>query len=81
MSRMELQDPEETLMITDMIDCPSVELKMDVGDIMFKRVSDYAKEHMTNEDYFKVGFSMMLGSLGDKLIEDSSGQLVFDFNA
>jgi hypothetical protein len=78
---MEQQDPEETLMITDMIDCPSVEMKVDVGDIMFKNVVDYAKESMTDQDYFKVGFGLMLGSLGDKLIEDSSGQLIFDFNA
>ena len=73
-------DPEESIMITDMIDCPSVELRMDVGDVMFENIVEYAKACMTDQDYFKAGFSIMIDSLEDKLVKDSSGQLVFDFN-
>jgi len=78
---MELQDTEETIVITDMIDCPSVELRMDVGDVMYETVVEYAKERMTDADYFKAGFSIMIESLGDKLVKDHSGQLAFDFEA
>ena len=73
-------DPEESITITDMIDCPSVELKLDVGDVMYDNVVEYAKASMTDQDYFKAGFGMMINSLGDKLVRDPSGQLVFDFN-
>ena len=78
---MRIEDPEETLTITNMTDLPCVQMDCDVGDIMFDRVVDYAKSCMTDTDYFKVGFGMMIESVGDKLIKDSSGQLIFDFDS
>ena len=71
-------DPEETIVITEMVDCPSVEMQMEVGDKMYMALVNYAKRNMTNEHYFKAGFNMMIE--GYKLKKDHSGQLNFSFD-
>ena len=74
-------DPEEIIKIIDVIDCPSVELKLDVGDEMYKLVADYGLRHIEEDDYFKIGFHKMLTkALKQNPVDESTGQLFLDFD-
>lgn len=75
---IDYRNQEDSIVIKSMIDCPSVEMELDVGDNMYEDVVKFAKRNMTDADYFKVGFTLMLARLSDK--KDHNGQLNFDFD-
>ena len=78
-SRLYLSD-DEFLKIVEVIDAPSVELKMDIGDEMYRMVAEYGLRHVESDDYFKIGFYKLLAKSLLKPLQDDEGQLYFQFD-
>jgi len=71
---------EEVLQIVEVLDCPSVELKMDVGDELYRLISEYGLRYIEKDDYFKIGFHKLLENSLLKPLKDETGQTYFSFD-
>lgn len=75
---------EETIRITNTIEEMHVKLEMDVGDVIYADIVNYAETHLTEAQkqnlLFDAGFKILLEAVASSEVECTNGQLAFDFD-